>query len=358
MTRSGRSTLLDMGAPAPFRLRPWWRRRVLTAAFMGVVALIALAVGYQVFATDGPGRLLYLLHDLVWVPVWSWLWVRRGFTSLVWWLPLMIGAGLAASEYAGLWQPVRRAQVFILRLGLRGRLQSSFLRFQRWLGLGRGREGLVVAVLNADLTQAASAARQAIEAGTPADPTGLERALIALCLLRPDDAGMQMRAAEELAVIEALQGAAAAAPLRDALRRIWTDPVAEGIFRALDLQPETAAALTADLVAGRMRPERLALTTLGMARGARSLAPSVVRQWFTDWARLSHHTDPARPDLSEAERMIDFEFWAAHAERGLQQSEVTGDRAGWFAALLPEVAMRNPMGEVAAAGTQPTGEAR
>ena len=67
-------------------------------------------------------------------------------------------------------------------------------------------------------------------------------------------------------------------------------------------------------------------------------------------ARIRHDPQQDSRALSEAERLIDFEFWAARAEAGLLSRELGGDRSGWLAGLLPGVAMRRSMGELAAIG--------
>lgn len=348
MSRSGRSTLLEMNAPAPVRARPWWRRRLASLACALALAALAVAVGTEALSPGGPARAVYAAHDALWVPFWSWLWVRNGFGSLLWWLPLALIAALALAEFLGVGRPLRRLQVMMLRAGLRGGIAPGVLRFQR--RLGRDRDRLAVAVLHADAVRACAAVRGAVESGTAVDTGALARAVTGLAALRPDDAALHLRAAEAAALIERLEGPAGAAGLRGSLRRIWPEPVADDILAALDLRPEAAPAALSALVAGHMRPARLALATLAMARGAQALPPGIVRGWFGEWARLSHRPDAPHPELAAAEQLIDFEFWAALAERRLRDVEVTGDRAGWFAALLPEVEMRPAMGEAAAAG--------
>ena len=352
MIRQGRSTLIDMAAAVPRRQRPWHLRRAGVAIVVLVVAVLAWMTATEALAQDGPGWLLYLLHDVIWVPFWSWIWVRAGFWSLMWLAPVAVIGGAALLEYLGLAQPLRYLQTAVLRLVLHSGVGGVLLGFQQILGWGRNHEGLLVAILRADLLRAKTAAKAVAEResrGQP-NPISLGRAASQLCYLRAQDEATQIHVAEALALIAIIAPPDTTAHWRALVRRIWSHPETGRIEALTLITPQGIETLLTEMRQGVVAPATLALATLGVARADSMERQDLVQAWFTHWARLRHQTTPRRVDLTEAETLIDFEFWAARAETGLAKRAYAADRSGWLAGMLPGVDMHRPMGERAAAG--------
>lgn len=320
---------------------------------LAVLATPVVIVATRALPVDGAGRLLYALHDTLFVPVWSWVWVSAGIWSLLWIVPLLLLLCAVAVEFLGFAQPLRRLQIAGLRLYLRGPAARAALTGQQLLGWRHNREGLMVAVLEADLAGAEATIRQALEAGRKDAATGrLVRLAVQLAYLRAGDPLYQLRGAEHLALIEACDGAETAARLRERLAQIWSPEIARRMVDLGCATPEALPGLLAGLRSARLPAPDLALATLAMARPEALARPDLVRAWFTEWAQLRHHAPSTLPELAEAERMIDFEFWAARAETALIAAEQAGDpgRGGWLSALLPGVAKHRTLGERAAIG--------
>jgi hypothetical protein len=350
MSRIARSTLRAIHSPAPKRARPWWTRRVMVALTLIAVALPVLAVATQFLSHSGPGWYLYALHDGGWLPFWSVVWVQARIWSLMWWVPLLALAGLALAEFLGLGQPLRSMQVAVLRRSLRSPLSPLVLAAQQRLGWGRNREGLLVAVLESELLGAESALRAAAEARRKVDPSRAARLMTQLAYLRATDPARQVRCGEGLMLIGLFAESDYVARLRAKLCRIWPEADGARISALLCTDPTRPAPLFDMLKSPGVTAPDLALATLAMARGEALVRADLVRLWFGEWARLRHDIRTARGALPDAERLIAFEFWAARAEAGLALGQGAESRNQWLAALLPGVAMRRPMGELAAIG--------
>lgn len=366
--RSGRSPLLSLALSAPHRPRAWGRRWLGVAAALVAVATPVWIVATRALPLDGPARPLYALHDMVFVPFWSLVWVRAGVWSLLWFVPILVLTALAMAEFLGIGQPLRRLQIGTLRMAMRGPAGRFALWLQQSLGWRKNREGLLVAVLEADLTTAEIRCRTVIETGQGVAPAAaLGRLALQLTYLRAADPAHQLRGAEALALIERLDGSEAARQWQTRFARIWPDEVAAQIEQGLSPLPEELPALLAGLRGGTLDVSRLALASIALSRPQALVRPDLVTAWFTEWAQLRHLQDPppvtkagpvlTRPitrqlDLAEAERLIDFGFWSALAEKGLagQRRRQTREDEAWLSALLPGVALRRAMGELAAVG--------
>jgi len=341
--RLGRSTVLDMGREQPLRRRRWMLRRMVVAAVLGCLVLLGWIVATEWLPPTGIGYLLYAAHDRVWLPLWSWLWLRAGYWSLLWFGPFAVLLVLALIEFLGFGTPLRRLQVAALRYGLRHNWIRALIGFEQILGWKRGHEGLLVAVIDSELRQAEAKAKAAIEAGREQDVTMLCRMTVGLAYLRANMPLAQTRCAEQhlLAVmLERDEGA----DLRSQLRRIWGDETADRIEAMTMIADEVIPDAVSGLTAPGRAPAELALLTLGIVHRAILSQPEAASAWFTQWARQRYRADIARDDLVQAEGMIDFEFWAAICERAL----IVRARPGWLAELLPGVEMDRPLGEVAA----------
>lgn len=338
-----------MHLPAPGRSRPWWTRRGLALSLIGAATLLAFVVARQLLPHQGPGWYLYALHDRVWLPLRALVWTRAGAWSLLWLVPVLALAFLVLVEFLGLAQPLRRMQVAVLRGFLRSRFSHLVLAAQQRLGWRRGHEGQLVAVLEGELARGEAALKEAAEAGLRAGSLALSRSVVQLAYLRAADPVAQLRGAEDLMLIALHSQPEHVARVSAQLRRIWPEEDGARIDALLKTDPAEPEALFDLLRAPSGQASDLALATLAMARPDALRRADLVRDWFTEWARIRHDWRQSGR-LSDAEQLIDFEFWAARAEAGLVLQDLGGDRSGWLAGLLPDLAMCRPMGELAAAG--------
>lgn len=350
MIRHGRSTLRGITAAVADRPRPWGRRRALTAAALALLSLLVFTIVTEALAPTGPGRFLYVLHDALWVPFWARIWTRAGVWSLLWLGPFVVLIACLAVEFMGVAAPLRGIQVAVLRRTLRSRWGAGLVRLQQILGWRRNHEGLLVAVARAELGEAADRARASLEAGMPLATQSLVRAVLSLAYLRAASPPDQVAAVEAMALVTSLAGEEATVRASAQLRRIWSDPVADEIDALLNVDETRLAQLRHALVAATLKPAEAALVTLGVSQRAGGQGHVAARSWFTTWARLRLTPDRPRPDLAEAETLIDFEFWAARSETAMRARNDAGDRASWLATILPGVPLARDMGEMVAAG--------
>lgn len=323
---------------------------MLVTSVTAAIILLAIVVSREMLPHEGPGWYLYALHDRVWLPLRALIWTRAGVWSLLWLVPVLALALLVLVEYLGLAQPLRRMQVAVLRGFLRSRFSPYLLALQQKIGWRRGHEGQLVAVLEAELARHEAGLKEATEASQRADSLGLSRSVVQLAYLRAADLPAQLRCAGGLMLIARHADREQVSRISAKLHRIWSDEDGARIEAILTTDPTEPEPLFDLLRAPSGKAADLAVATLAMARPEARCRADLVRAWFTEWARMRHDPRQDSRALAEAERLIDFEFWAARAEAGLVLQEVSGDRSGWLAGLLPGVMMRRPMGELAAAG--------
>lgn len=349
--RRGRSTLLDMERQPASRERPWALRRVVTLALLGCGTGLWWIVANEILPPTGPGYLLYAAHDHLWLPFWSWVWMRSGFWSLLWFGPLAVLLVLVLVEFLGLGQPLRRLQVAALRLALRRNWTRGLLVIQQMFGWSRQHESLLVCVIDCDLRSESAKAMAAVESGRGHDVTVLCRMILALAYLRATSGAAQIRCAEQH-LLAAMLDRDTAVALGTGLRRIWGDETADRIEAKTMIADEEIPVAIAGLSARDGKPDDLALLTLGIVRCAILTQPDAAGAWFTRWAQLRCRIDPRRNDLAAAERLLDFEFWAAVCEGALAGRVAEGGRMAWLPKWLPGVAMYRSWGELAAAGLE------
>lgn len=354
MKSLARSALLGLHLPAPERVRPWWMRRIAMFLISSPVVLLALVVAYEVLPQRGLGWFLYALHDRLWLPLRAFVWTRAGVWSLLWFVPVLFLALLVLIEFLGVAQPLRRMQIAVLRWFLRSRFSHLLLALQQRLGWRGGHEGQLVAVLESELSRQEAVLKEAAESGQKADSRELTRSVVQMAYLRAEEPSAQLRCAEGLMLIARHAEADHVTLLRKKLRQIWPEADGARIEAVLHCDPAQPEPLFILLREASGTGADLALATLAMARPEALSRADLVRAWFTEWARMRHDPQFNCHTLSDAERLVDFEFWAARAEFGLVAHEVGGDRSGWLGDLLPSVTMRRSMGELAAVGLDVT----
>jgi len=346
---TGRSTLLRAGLPPSERFRNRMLRYGAVLSVIGAVAVLVLVVGGELLSTSGPGWVLYLIHDKLWLPLYGRYWTAIFPDALI---LLVIVCGVLAlvlAEFLGVASPLRWSQVALLRVLLPA-FPGPVLVMHRALRPLGVRSGLAEQVLR-DLRDAAL--HPFVTRGSA--PGSFER----LCHLQTIQLAFGLQSPRDLVAVVDILGLAAiepgarddaSAPLRRAATRLkpeavpfWSDLMAPGTFR-----PDLPAVLkaTMDLEAGALSPEALACRTVQVAVFIATGGDSAALVWFDSWARMRAGGDDALSALlAEAEALCAFEYWAALAEtRAARHPEPV-----LLAEAFPGLQMLRPRGEQAAA---------
>lgn len=347
MTPAGRSRILRLSAPMPYRARAYWLRRIVWLGMIAALVALAWLVVSEALPKSGAALLLYRLHDHLWVPLKAWVWTRSQGGAILWLTPIALLLGLLLLERLGLFAGLRKLQVLSLRLVLRSPLSAAVLGIQQLLGWRRGHEGMVLAVIDAELTDAFPPLRAAQLAGGAGGCKTLMRLTAQRAYLRGGDPKSVALAIEALAMARDLDPTAHDLA-RQTLLRIWQ---AQGHTTAVETlalaetAPDGLETLLGKLYAAQMSAIEAAAATLAFASKAANLRPDLVQGWFTEWARHRHRQTPDHMHLREAESLIDFAHWAALAETRLAPAP-----GAWMSELLSGIAAQRNLGERAAAG--------
>lgn len=348
---TGRSTLLRAGLAPDERQRNRVLRHWAVLAVVGLIVGLVLVVGGEQLSKDGPGWLLYFIHDTLWLPLYGRVWTAIFPDALIW---LVIVGGLAAvalTEFLGIASPLRRPQVALLRVLLPA-LPEAVVAMHRMLGSLGMRSALAEQVLR-DLRD------EALHPFTiPEDAPG-DEAYARLCRLQTLQLAFGLKSFRDFgAVVDVLGLAAvepgarddAAAALRRASARLrpeavpfWADLMVPGTFR-----PDLPAVLeaTVDLETATIPAEALACCTVRIAAFLCTGGDAAALVWFDTWARLRAGPDGERAArLAEAEALCAFEHWAALAETGAHIRS-TPD---FLAEAFPGLHLLRPRGERQAA---------
>ncbi len=319
----GRSTLLRAGYVRHTRRRNWIARYLALGSVLGILYLIVKGIQTDWFNPDGPARLLYILHDTVWLPVKGALWTALFPDALIWATALTCIAALAIVEFVGWKSPVRTGQLALLRL-LVFRAPGVIVAWHDILGWTGLRMGLAETLIG-DLRQdALFALTRDLKPG--ADPTLYAR----LCHLTELRLRLGMSRPRDLVAEIDTLGLAAFDPqhrmdhaerLADRIEKIAPDrlepfrrftqtrPDLPGIRDALRWAADLrTAGETGDVIELAGRVVLTARATIATGNGA-------FLAFFDDWARerLCGRAETVAA-LAEAEDLCAFAFWAASAE--------------------------------------------
>jgi len=347
----GRSTLLRAGLAPPARSRNRVLRYGAIVALAALVVTLVLIVRGQLLPTDGPGRILYLIHDAVWLPLFGRIWTAIFPDALIWLVILGGLSALALIEFLGIASPLRRAQVAVLQW-LLPTVPGPVLAMHRLLRTAGLRAGLAEQVLR-DLRD--DALHLFTRPGIAPDEAAFSR----LCQLQCLQVSFGLQCPRDLVAVADVLGLAAvepgarddaAAPLRRAVGKLtpdkipfWAEMMVPQTF-ALDLPAALQA--TVELEIGNFPPEALACRTVRIAAYLVTGGDGVALVWFDTWARLRVGADPARAALlAEAEALCAFEYWAARAEAAVH----SGAAPSLLSEAFPGLHLLRPRGEVAAA---------
>jgi hypothetical protein len=259
----------------------------------------------------------------------------------VWLLPVAILAGIVAVEFLGFAQPVRRSQVWLIEraldLGLAGLLLWGHRAIQRF----SGPEGTLVAAV---VREQRDSTRNAVIEGSAAVSDVLQRLQVLCIALLPDSAREGIAGIEVLALAKT-RNEADTAGLAETVERAWPDLFAywERFLDGDSASDPIARIVEASGQLGAMSPEEAAVATLAFSCLQASTRLALLH-WHEVWAQLLYQGQAAGLQLREAEGLIQFEYWAAHAE---------GDGSGpgfdaLLSAALPSLVHIRDRGERAA----------
>lgn len=122
-----RSGLRRANVVPPRRKRNYLRRYAWTTILLGLCVGFAWVIRARAVDPDGLGRVLYLIHDKVWLPVFGTIWLKYEPFSLTWVFPIAVSALLILLEWLGLLDPIRSAQIRMLRWMLYRRLGRAII---------------------------------------------------------------------------------------------------------------------------------------------------------------------------------------------------------------------------------------
>lgn len=319
--------------------------------FCAIVLVLVVVTGNQVLSVDGPGRILYLIHDTIWLPLHGRFWTAVFPDTLIWLVALVGLVALVLVEFLGIASPLRGAQVVLLR-----RMLPSFpapvLAMHGALRVAGLRAGLAEQVL-CDMRE--DALHPFTVPGVVASDADfrrlchLQRLQVAFGLQSPRD---RVAVADVLGLAAVQPGARddAAAPLCRAASALspeavpfWSDMIDKASF-----VPDLAAVLqsTVELETTQLAPEALACHTVRVAAFLSGGGDAAGMAWFDSWARLRASANVAlAARLAEAEALCAFEFWAARAEAASCRVPVPS----LLAEAFPGLHLSRLRGEVAAA---------
>ena len=351
MQAGSRSLIRRMGAPQDLRKRRYLVRAALLLTGIAAIVLFVQAVQSRSFDPDGPGRVIYQMHDALYLRARGHAWVAYFPYVLVWLVPLAVIAALTAWEFLSRNGPVRRlhAGVILFCAGrpvltrlLGGSLSARKLDADVWAGMlepnrldpprrfGFARRvikqaedrlwrELAVAMGDGILPEPRQVTRMFRLARMramldPGDPTAHLRVL-EQCVLFPDDpTGQALR--RDLNKFYDMDANSA---LTEALRQVSEDLDSE----EATLSPDIAAQRINRLAAGlKIKPGddinaealRLACLVLRTARLAGHHQIPESRAFFSHWLDRKLRDADFRKVADRAEALVFFELWARLGE--------------------------------------------
>ena len=378
LRRGGRSTLLRAGlVPDPVRspLARMARYAALAIRYAALAALAAtsvvavlsiLEIGVAWLDPLGPARPIYLMHDEVWLQLRGRFWTAIFPENLLWLTAVIGSVALALVESLGIASPVRRSQLFALRLAIH-HLPNLLISWQSFLRRFGMRQGLAEALLREMRDEALA---EFTEIGNP-DPHGLK--FVRLAFLQQLQICMESSKNSDLIAIVDVLGLAqsyvhdgrpsiasgrpsgriaagtgekpgrangssrrsrreykvsrrAAARRMNAAERLLGEallldlPMVPDWLRIVDEPPWSAGIKETLEAIPRMAdpassPETLACMTVGVALSILADGGAERMAWFDAWSQRRVTGDAGtRSRLAAAESLCAFEFWAAKAE--------------------------------------------
>ncbi|WP_299771221.1 hypothetical protein [uncultured Tateyamaria sp.] len=326
-------------------------RAALLLAGITAVILFVQAVQTRSFDPDGPGRVIYQLHDTLYLRTKGHTWVAYFPYVLVWLVPLMVMAALTAWEFLSRNGPVRRLHAGVIQFCagrpvfnrlLGGSLRPRKLDADVWAGMlepdrldpprrfgfarrvikqAEDRLWRELAVARGDgktpeprqVGRMFRLARMRVRLD-PGDPTAHLRVLEQSVLFPDDPTGQALR--RDLKKFYAMDANAA---LSSALRELSEDLDAEEAPLTPDVAAQRlnrlAAALTvkpgSDINAEALRFACLVLSAARLA-GHNQIPES--RAFFSHWLDRKLRGEDFRQVADRAEALVFFELWARLAE--------------------------------------------
>ncbi|CUH70187.1 hypothetical protein TL5118_04162 [Thalassovita autumnalis] len=319
----GRSSLIRAGIAQAGRPRNWTRRWLSVLLLVSSFSWLCWAVASQWFDPSGPVRLLYVIHDVMWLPLYSAVWTAIFPWGVVWLLPVTLVSGLALLEFLGAWRVVRGFQTWVLRL----------LIVRNWHGLllpsySRVRRTGAVTLAEAVTLEEIEAIRRKIKQVPDEECSALVlkacqfvTLLIRLDAIREDNMVLPI---EVLALChwQKVQNDPAAMTLAQKLDTLWAAREYEpGLIAPFDWDVDRMIKVAGRLGRAGQTPQQMATNMIRAALGAGQHDAVVWGVWLDQWnrARLTGNTD-----MLHAECLIDFETWAYVCETSITAQPVGG----------------------------------
>lgn len=123
----GRSGLLRANAKPPVRARRYWLRWLVLAIILTAVAALLWAVSTNYFNPNGPLRVLYQIHDGIYLPLHAAIWTRRFPYVFLWLLPLIAFVLVFGIEFLSKFSLLRYTHRRIILIFAQSALGRSFI---------------------------------------------------------------------------------------------------------------------------------------------------------------------------------------------------------------------------------------
>jgi hypothetical protein len=331
---AGRSAVLRAQRRERGRTHAYGVRLLATLAVIAVAVTLVLTVTNRLLPEEGPGAVLYLLHDAVFLPIKGWTWTAWHPFGFAWWLPVAAIVSLFALEALTSLGPLRRTHAAAVRALFASGVGFGALRVIAWRLRLRGfRLGFVRAVLATDTVAAAQTLFQPHAAPDARAVLRYLRLMDLWLILGRGGPLDRLRAFEALAFASAAAGvtwedAAVATLERDLTRAFDADPVWLEAVQALRTPRDGFALELADFIHGTLHGVN-ATDPIGMARAVIHASLDVVHSGdplvltaFQAWTRSRFALrDAVGTEQARAvEAVIAFEYWAALAEASIRDT--------------------------------------
>jgi hypothetical protein len=352
-----RSTVRAIDAPYDGRRRRYGLRRLLVVLCLVALIWLCWAISVRLFPTSGISRLIYVLHDAIFLPLKGRVWTQWFPYVFVWLVPLLVVVSVGLAEYLSKAGLLRRIHArLILRVAARPRLQAvlaphlgaSMIDQDTWgASLSQGgietqrRFGFARRVVRKEQEALWMKVASALADARSADPKAVARLLEMTNMrlrLDPSDARAHLSALEVIAASETLTASHDFVQtyrrfLENQTCKVDIAPVLEALDKLVEMKTfdlPSASKLSYEITSkfGQtvqteaqnmgQEPLELALTALVVsALSVRFELPDVrgfQRLWIG--ARLSAIPQGCAEALGVAETFIFFEMWSMRAEFG------------------------------------------
>lgn len=373
---SGRSSLLRTGVPGARAQTDYAKRSALVVGVLGLILLPIFAVSGRWMPVTGPGRLLYSLHDTIYLPVHSVVWTQIYPYGFVWLVPAAIFGAIALVEgllpISVLRRVHRRSVLWTRQSDLARRTMVKVGRLGQSVGL---RPQFAIETIVEAMVRERASVLSALQNGQAPDISLLAQDLEVLAALSAEPASHLAVRCLECAAFAVLSARNAETPLSlEPSSAAWRRPyrlaevlepdLAEGL--ALIASPQGAwhikgaqtgteiSALLPDVLSCSMDGDSiegavdyapdLAVLVLVAGLGSALSKSSAHEVFFDQWrvARLAKGSADAMPI---AEALVAFSFWADLAESHSETKVQAGSKLTLLDEIVTQERISGQLGE-------------